>query len=105
MNTITRRKYPKNWKQLSKQCRSRAKWRCERCDVEHGAMRETFAGGLYPVYLVAAHLHHDPWNPNPVLICLCPACHFRFYRASGQLPQWFIVKLQHRVLLKKRGVL
>jgi len=105
MDTIMRRKYPRNWKQLSRQCRERAGWRCERCDIAHGVERLTYSGGVYPVYLVAAHVHHDRENPNPVLICLCPSCHFRFYRGKGQLPQWYIEKLKLRVLLKKRGVL
>jgi hypothetical protein len=56
--------YPANWKDLATACKQRAGWRCEECGATE--------------HLGAAHVHHDPENPNPELRCLCWPCHRRY---------------------------
>lgn len=93
--------YPKNWRALARECKELAGWRCAECFIEHGAIRVSWAGRPYPVYMVAAHVDHDPHNPTPRLACVCPRCHWRFYRRSGQPATWIIERVKHMKLLKK----
>jgi hypothetical protein len=96
-----RHKYPKNWRALALDCKERAGWRCKECKIPHGAIRISWAGRPYPVYMVAAHKNHDPFNPSPDLACVCPRCHWRFYRRQGQPAVWVIERMKHRKLLGK----
>ena len=96
-----RKKYPRNWRKLARACKERAGWQCKECFVQHGTLRLSWAGRPYPVYLVAAHKNHDPFNPSPDLVCVCPSCHFRFYRRPGQPAVWVIERMKHRKLLGK----
>src|SRR5436853_6036125 len=74
-----RKQYPPNWEQLAWQCKEHAGWQCVKCHVKQGATRVSKrTGAVYTVYLHAAHAHHDPGNPTPVLLCLCPTCHGRY---------------------------
>jgi hypothetical protein len=61
--------YPDNWKDLATACKQRAGWRCEEC----GSTER----------LGAAHVNHDPENPNPELRCLCWPCHSRYDVTTG----------------------
>ena len=61
--------YPANWKDLATACKQRAGWRCEECGATE--------------HLGAAHVNHDPENPNPELRCLCWPCHTRYDAATG----------------------
>ncbi len=71
--------YPDNWEVLAWECKERAGWCCEHCGVAHGSWAVSERTGVvWVVYMVAAHLDHDPWNPNPRLACLCPSCHGRY---------------------------
>src|SRR5437588_4180257 len=72
-----RDRYPKNWDELSRQCKELANWRCERCNIKHGSWRQSKrTGNRYKVYLHAAHMKlHDTNNPAPELQALCPSCH------------------------------
>ncbi len=76
MHTWQRIRYPINWEELATACKASAKWRCEKCSIAEGTWR---IGGkrAYQVWLNAAHLDHDPWNPNPRLMALCQDCHFK----------------------------
>jgi hypothetical protein len=105
MNTTTRRKYPKNWKQISRECRELAGWQCQKCFISHGTLKMTWAGDkMHPVWLVAAHPNHDPWNPDAELICLCPSCHWRYYRRKGQSSMWIVnERRKHRTLIQAAG--
>jgi len=96
-----RRKYPKDWKQLSTACKERAGWCCERCGVAHGTMRTSWwTGREWPVYLQAAHVKHDPHNQSPELVAVCPACHWRYFRRPGQRAVWVMLeKLKHQQLI------
>ncbi|HYU74536.1 MAG TPA: hypothetical protein VEL31_17840 [Ktedonobacteraceae bacterium] len=96
-----RKKYPRNWRKLARACKERAGWQCKECKVLHGTLRLSWAGRPYPVYMVAAHKNHDPFNPSPDLECVCPSCHFRFYRRQGQPAVWVIERMKHRKLLGK----
>lgn len=70
--------YPENWEAMSHACKERAGWKCEHCGVAEGEMRLSQTGNPYTVHLVAAHVNHDPENPDAVLIALCNACHFKY---------------------------
>jgi hypothetical protein len=61
--------YPDNWPELSRTCKDRAGWKCEEC----GSAKR----------LGAAHVNHDPENPNPELRCLCWPCHRRYDAHTG----------------------
>jgi hypothetical protein len=61
--------YPDNWKDLATACKQRAGWRCEEC----GSTER----------LGAAHVNHDPENPNPELRCLCWSCHRMYDIRTG----------------------
>ena len=61
--------YPVNWKDLATACKQRAGWRCEECGATE--------------HVGAAHVNHDPGNPNPELRCLCWPCHRRYDVATG----------------------
>lgn len=100
------KKYPKNWRELSTQCKERAEWRCTSCGVEHGTPRRSpWTGREWPVYLQAAHIDHNPDCAEPALTAVCPRCHWRFYRKPGQPAAWMIESLKHRRLLAGGGVL
>ncbi len=77
--------YPDNWKQRSQTCLERAGYRCEHCGMAHGSMRVgKHRHNLYFVHLHAAHINHDPHNPQGELRALCPACHMRHDRKTEQ---------------------
>jgi hypothetical protein len=47
--------------------------------VKHGReVVDEYTGVVSLVVLEAAHLDHDPWNPNPRLAALCRSCHARY---------------------------
>ena len=78
MGVFERHRYPANWEELALECKRRAGWRCEYCGVRHGEKRiGRIHGTEYTVVLAACHVHHDPENPDAVLIGLCQACHLR----------------------------
>lgn len=74
-------RYPANWQDLTLACKEKAGWKCERCGVANGTQRiGKKRGTVYTVRLAAAHLDHDPENPDPRLIALCEVCHLRYDR-------------------------
>src|SRR5206468_10736534 len=94
------KRYPRNWKQLATECKDLAGWRCSKCGVKHGTLRRSvWTGRVYPVWLQAAHPQHDPENENPELVCVCPSCHFHYFKKPGVRPAWIIEKIKHRKLL------
>src|SRR5450432_85465 len=80
MMHVRKHLYPPNWKELSRACKERAGWRCERCKVKQKARRKSKrTGEWYRVYLHAAHVFlNDTQNPHAPLMCLCPTCHGRY---------------------------
>lgn len=96
-----RKAYPAQWRAMSRACKDRAGWQCERCGVAHGSTRRSvWTGREYTVYLQAAHVKHDPFNEQPELAAVCPTCHWRHYRKPGQRPAWLIEKLKHQRLIQ-----
>lgn len=97
-----RQRYGKDWPQKSRECKERAGWQCEECYTPHGTLRTSkWTGKAWPVYLQAAHKHHDPHNPDAELVAVCPRCHWHFYRRPGQPAVWMIERIKHRCLLEK----
>ncbi len=97
-----RRAYPANWRAIARQCKERAGWKCIKCQVQQGAQRVSiWTGNRYTVYLQAAHVDHDPDNPEPRLACVCPSCHWKHFRRPGQRPAWMIEKLKHQKLIEQ----
>ena len=91
------------WRELRESCLERAGHQCEyrypngkRCARRNEEIRTSrHSGRKYFVYLHAAHsANTDPANPNPELICLCPAHHLKMDRA---------LEAQERVSERRRG--
>ena len=78
-------RYPKDFPKLSKACKERADWRCERCGKPHGKGK---GNGL--------NAHHLDWNRSNCawwnLACLCAKCHL-FVQIENEYTQvWMISK-------------
>ncbi len=80
-------KYPKNWKQISKEIKHRAGERCEcegECGLHHGrrcieinGIKAHYANGK--IVLTVAHLNHNPKdNKRKNLKAMCQRCHLRY---------------------------
>lgn len=91
------------WRELREACLERANNQCEyrypngkRCARRNEEIRKSrHSGRKYFVYLHAAHsANTNPDNPNPELICLCPAHHLKMDRA---------LEAQERVSERRRG--
>ena len=98
-----RYKYAKNFKQRSQECKEAAGWKCTKCQIERGTELLAWSGRVWKVYMVAAHANHDPYNPMAVLVCVCPRCHWRYYRAKDHKPAWIIERAKHQKLLRRKG--
>lgn len=97
--------YPPNWKQLSRDCKEQAGWRCQSCHIRHGAKRKSKrTGKKYPVWLHAAHVRlNDTHNPHPLLWALCPRCHGRYdYWLRLREGVITLEQLKHRILLHRK---
>lgn len=94
--------YPPNWEALAWVCKEQAGWCCQFCGVAHGTLMRSRRTGLwYPVYLAAAHLDHDPWNPFPRLAALCPSCHGKYDYEDYERKMWLELELvRHHVLMQ-----
>ena len=91
------------WRELREACLERANKQCEfvypngkRCARTDGEIRKSkHSGRKYFVYLHAAHSANScPNDPNPELICFCPAHHLKMDRA---------LEAQDRVSQRRRG--
>jgi hypothetical protein len=91
--------YPTNWDELAWECKQRAGWCCEFCGIAHGTeVVSERTGVVYTVHLAAAHLDHDPWNPEPRLAALCPSCHGRYDYSWQERQRWLeLEQLRHRL--------
>ena len=89
--------YPADWRIRAQACLERADYRCEHCGIRQGTLRVgKHHYNLYFVHLHAAHVNHDPHNPQAELRALCPACHMRHDRRTEY-------ETQGRSLPKRRG--
>jgi hypothetical protein len=77
MATRHRERYPNNWEELSVSYRASVYWRCEQCGIYHREWR-VGKNRVYQENIQAAHLDHDPENPNPRLMAMCQPCHLRY---------------------------
>lgn len=98
--------YPANWDELAWACKEAAGWCCEQCGIAHGTVvLSERTGEPYTVYLGAAHLDHDPWNPTPRLRALCPSCHGRYdcsWRERERRVE--LEQMRHQVWLNTRSL-
>jgi hypothetical protein len=79
--------YPSDWKWRAAACLAQAGYRCEDCGIPHGVLRVgKRSKSPYIVYLHAAHVNHDPENPEAELKALCPACHMKYDRQTERTP-------------------
>jgi hypothetical protein len=97
-----RSRYPE-WRKRSKACKEAAHWHCQKCGIEHGKLRLTWSGRMWPAWLQAAHPNHDPENRESELVAVCAWCHWRYYRKPGTRPCWMIERAKHRHLLESKG--
>ncbi|GCE05762.1 hypothetical protein KDAU_30910 [Dictyobacter aurantiacus] len=94
--------YPDNWDELALACKERAGWCCEHCGIAHGSLAVSERTGVvYTVILAAAHLDHDPWNPDPRLAALCPSCHGRYDYSWQERQRWLELEhIRHRLWIE-----
>jgi hypothetical protein len=73
-----RARYPSDWRAISTHVKTEAAWKCEWCDVEHGAIVQR-DGRSVTIVLTVAHLDHTPENCDRTnLAALCQQCHNRY---------------------------
>jgi hypothetical protein len=96
-------RYAANFKARAKACKEAAGYTCQKCGIVRGTELLSWAGNVWKVYMVAAHVNHDPENPDAVLICVCPRCHWRYYRRYDHKAVWIIERMKHRRLLLQKG--
>jgi hypothetical protein len=74
-----KQRYPDDWDERARARKELAGWRCEQCGAKQG---EVLIGKIhkrpYVVWLAAAHLDHDPENPNARLAVFCQGCHLKY---------------------------
>ena len=77
--------YPKNWPEITRRCKERAGWKCERCGRPHEKGK---GRGL--------NAHHLDWNRSNCadwnLVCLCAKCHLWVQREVERLTTWLMSK-------------
>ena len=101
--------YPADWKAQAAACLARAGYRCEDCGTPHGVLRVgKRSKSPYVMYLHAAHINHDPDNPQAQLRALCPSCHMKHDRRTERHPaaahrKGYQVVSTSRLLLEMRS--
>lgn len=70
--------YAENYPERAEDCKRKANYTCQRCGAKHRTVAKSKAGELFMKYVSAAHVNHDPWNPEALLECLCNSCHFSY---------------------------
>jgi hypothetical protein len=101
--------YPLDWKARAAACLARAGYCCEHCSIPHGVLRVgKRSKSPYVVYVHAAHINHDPENPQAELQALCPACHMKHDRRTERKEtfprrQGYQVVSTSRLLLEMHG--
>ncbi len=93
-------RYPKNWKEISKRIRERAKNRCEFCGAENHKPHPITKS---KVVLTVAHLNHVPEDcRDENLKALCQKCHNKYdikNRLKGIKDRKIqSIKLKHKIL-------
>ncbi len=70
--------YHSNFKWQGPLCLKVANYTCAHCGIKRGEDFITKEGPSKSAVIQAAHLNHDPWNPDPRLRALCGACHNQY---------------------------
>jgi hypothetical protein len=98
-------RYPGDWTAIARGVKRRAGWCCEECGkacllpgedwfdfcVRQGwTVGEAIAASQHPkrYELDAAHVNHDPENPEAELVAWCNPCHCRNDLAAIKRKQW-----------------
>lgn len=77
---VNLKKYPPNWKQIAKQVKDKAGWKCEFCGIQHGQIAISITKGTpYQIILTVAHCGDNKTNKLDTsnLKALCQPCHLR----------------------------
>ena len=83
-----RSRYPKDWPEISRAIKERARYRCEFIEHTTGIRCWAVHGEAHPitgskVVLTTAHLDHTPENCAPTnLMAACQRCHNRYDAAT-----------------------
>lgn len=72
--------YPDDWKETARQTKEAAGWKCQLCGKQCRRPGEPF--DTHRRTLTAAHLDHDPENPDARLMAMCAPCHLRYDAAE-----------------------
>ena len=74
---MEKHRYPQNWKEIAKDIKDKAGWKCERCGKQCRLPGEPF--DTHKRTLTVAHLNHMPEDCRPEnLRALCAPCHLRY---------------------------
>ena len=108
-----RKRYPKDWKEISARIRfDRAKGRCEcdgRCGHDHGGRCEAMHGMPHPVtgskvVLTTMHLDHEPENCDEEnLLAGCQKCHLSYDAEHHAKTRRATKEKERRRILDKAG--
>jgi hypothetical protein len=92
-------KYAPNFKQRAREVKDAHNHTCQKCGIVRGTELISWAGNLWKVYMVAAHKNHDPSNPDAELDCVCPSCHWKYYRSKNHKAVWIIARRKYQAWL------
>ena len=71
------KRYPKEWKLISKSIKDAAGWKCQKCGKQCRRPGEPF--DTHKRTLTVAHLNHTPEDVMPEnLMAMCAPCHLRY---------------------------
>ena len=100
---------PAGWKRRAQARGARAGYRWEDCSSTPCVLRMgKRSKSACVVYLHAAHVNHDPHNPQAELRALCPSCHLKYDRRTerkqaGARRQGYQVVSTTRLLMEMQG--
>ena len=74
---MERERYPKDWKRIAFDVKSKAKWKCQQCGKQCRWPGEQF--DTHKRTLTVAHLNHQPEDVREEnLMAMCAPCHLRY---------------------------
>ena len=83
MRQIDRGEYPPNWKEIAKQIKDDAGWRCVRCGHPH----DPRAGYCLTVHHLDANKSNCSWHN---LAALCQRCHLQIQAKVIMVRSWYL---------------
>ena len=73
---MVKERYPANWKQIAREAKEAAAWRCQHCGMQCRQPDEPF--DTHRRTLTVHHINHQPEDcRRENLIALCSGCHLR----------------------------